>query len=176
MYQYKQVDFGFVVLCPERNMGGLKSTIRSIKNYFPDSHQLCIAPSDAIKEEIKEMKDICPTEKGGDTYTSLINKGMAKAKAPWNFLMFAGSYLRTRFYHKYAYFVEDEKDILFPIVDRHYCFVDGSLNGVLVHKAAFKEIGNMNEKFDIGEAKALWAAQGVEKGFRFKALMGAKII
>ena len=66
-------NFGFVILCPERNIGGLKNTINSIKHSYSNSSCVCVVGDDANTEEFKEMNNLCETHKGKNTITSLIN-------------------------------------------------------------------------------------------------------
>jgi hypothetical protein len=79
-------------------------------------------------------------------------------------------------------FLNSEKDILFPVVDRKMNFVDGSINGIVVHKKAFKEIGDIapNSLQKVGYndfeiSKLFWAMDAVEKGYKFKAIVGMQI-
>ena len=176
MYEVKKLDFGFVILCPERNIHGLRSTARSISQYY-DVPRLCVAPKDTKKAELDEMKGICETIKGGITYTSLINKGLAKAPANWNFFVFAASIIRPYFYRKFAVFQENDKDIMFPIVDRKTNFVDGSMNGIFMHKRVLKDVGKIDEDMDdLVKAKLVWAHRAMKCGYKFKAILGAQAV
>lgn len=175
MYEYKDADLGFVILCPERNLGGLKGTSRCIGHYH-EKPQICITGSDATAKEVKEMKEFCPTYKGKETITSLINAGLKKCPTQWAFFVFAGTYVKPRFYHRYAYFLENDKDILFPIVDNKTNFVDCSLNGLLMNKKVLEDVGKFDEKNPLYICRLFWALDAVEKGYCFKAILGARII
>jgi len=176
MYEVKKLDFGFVILCPERNINGLRGTIRSIGKYH-DVPCLCVVPKETKKAELDEMKEVCKTIRGGSTYTSLINKGLEKTGCDWNFVIFAGSFIRPLFYRRYVVFVDNEKDILFPIVDGRVTFYEGSMNGILLHKKAIKEIGKMDEvSEDLEKVKLKWAYEAVERGYKFKAIHGVKVM
>ena len=177
MYTYKKIEFGFVVLCPERNFGGLRATIKTAKSNYPDATFVIVVPEITTQKEIADFQQFAPVVIGKDTYTSLINAGIKESLRDWNFIIFAGCSIRHRLYHKYAYFIEDEKDVMFPIAERKYSFVDGTLNGILIHKNALKEVGDFAEgKVGIEEAKMFWALEAMDKGYKFKALAGAKII
>lgn len=126
-------------------------------------------------QSFKEMNEICPTCKGKETYTSLINAGLKSPPAEWNFVVIAGTYVRHRLDNKYSMFMESEKDILFPIVDNKYNFVDATINGLLVHKNCLKEIGPMAEIGPFEICKMMWALEAIEKGYKFKAILGAKL-
>jgi hypothetical protein len=170
----KEVDFGFVILCPERDLGGLISTVRSAKSHFPQASLLCMLPPDTTKKEMVEFAEVCPVVKGKGTYTSLINTGIKKSEKPWNFIIISGSVFKPRFYHKYGYFLEDEKDILYPIVDFQCDFADATLNGILIHKIAIKEVGEF-EDGELSWSKLTWSLKAAEKGYKFKALAGARV-
>ena len=178
------LDLSVVVLCPERNMGGLKGTVGSVKHHFYEGRDvICVTAGNATAEEVKEMKTFCPTYKGKDTITSLINVGMKKIKTEWGFLVYAGSCVRPYLERKLYYFVDSPKDILFPIVDRKMNFVEGSSNGILINKATFKEVGDFPEGVmykagsnDFELAKLLWTIDAMKCGCKFKGIVGLRII
>lgn len=170
----KEFDFGFVILCPERNLGGLMATVRSARSHFEQASILCMLPDNTTKKELAEFAEVCPVVKGGQTYTSLINMGVKKSEKPWNFIIMAGSTFKPRFYHKYGYFLEDEKDVMFPIVDFQCDFADATLNGILLHKNAIKEVGGF-EDAELSWSKLTWSLKAIDKGYRFKALAGARV-
>ena len=167
------IDYGFVILCPERNLGGLIATVRSVARLF-SKECLCVLPKGVTKKELAEFAEACPTVKGKDTYTSLINIGLKKSKSTWNFIVMAGSTFRYQFYRKYSYFLTDDKDILFPIVDGHTNFVDATINGILLNRDAIQEVGEF-EDIELPLSKVTWALKAINKGYRFKAIMGARV-
>ena len=177
------MDIGFIILCPDKNIAGLKNTLYSIKNNSYDRESLAVIGSDASTNDIKDMKELCAIHKGKDTITSLINVGMKKNKHEWAFLMFGGSRIRPYTEKKLEKFVKTEKDILFPIVDRQLDFVSGSFDGVLINTKFFHEVGLFAdvtlEKDSINDfefAKLLWCISAMEKKAVFKGIVGLKII
>lgn len=100
---------------------------------------------------------------------------MRHAPADWNFLVCAGATIRSGLDRKFAFFVEDEKDILFPIAENKPYFVDGTLNGIFIHKKTFKEVGEWGEDNDLAWVKTLWALNAIDKGCKFKAIANSKI-
>ena len=76
---------------------------------------------------------------------------------------------------RFAYFFENEKDILFPISDGKTNFVDGTLNGVFINKKTWKEVGEMSDEGSLEEIKLFWALDAIDKGVKFKAIAGSKI-
>jgi hypothetical protein len=175
MYKYNSVPFGFIVLYPNYNFRNLKVTVRSIKGLATDSSILIAAPQDIPDIAKKEASVLAPIIKGKNTHTSLINQGLKKTESDWNFIIYAGSTLKYRFFHKYAYFLEDERDVMFPIVDWKYDFVNGTMNGIFMNKKFFKIVGDF-EDVELNLSKLEWATRATERGARLKALMGVRIV
>lgn len=169
------IDFGFIVLCPTRDIPALRNSVRRIDFFHPQAGCLAVKPDETNRSETKEMRSICEVVSGKDTYTSLINSGLLAAKKEWNFIVMAGAVVSPFFYRKYMCFLENKKDILFPIVDYQYNFVDGSINGLLLHKDAITEIGQMPEIVGWEEAKIMWAIKAIEEDYKFKAVLGVGI-
>lgn len=177
------VDLGFIILCPDRNTGGVKNTCGSIRHHSYNRDVICIVGSDATKKEIEEMNEMCPTYKGKDTITSLVNKGFYHLKHEWGLLLFAGSRIQPFLERKISTFINSTQDILYPIDINHLDFVSTSFNGVIINKNFFKEVGkfpeskmekdNMN---DFEFVKMLWAVDALEKGAKLKGILGIKII
>lgn len=175
LYSHKDLKFGFVVLCPDHSIGLLKSTTNSIKNRYPGTPFICIVDNTIKENELKEMNVICPTFKGRDTFSSLINIGMSRAAPEWNFIICAGVNIRSGLDKKFAFFVEDENDILFPISDGKYHFVEGTINGIFMNKNFFKKVGAFLEKGDLELVKTEWALKAIANKCKFKAIANCKI-
>ena len=179
-------NFGFIIIAPDHNNGLLQSTLVSIKRAYPYKiDTICMVDDKANKKEIVEMSRTCPVYKGGTTIMSLINNGLKKEIANWNIIVFAGSQVMRSLTHKIFYFMENEKDILFPIiVDQNYRgrpikvytnFTNATLNGLTMHKNAIKEIGTFSDN-PIEISKLFWGLDAIDLGYKFKSLLGAKII
>lgn len=175
MYQHKDLKCGFVILCPEHTVGLLKSTANCIKTRYPNLPVICATDDTATAADMKEMKDICPSYKGKSTFSSLINVGMRHAPADWNFIVCAGATVRYKMDERFSYFVDSDKDILFPIADGKTNFVDATLNGLFINKKTWKEVGEMESVGPFETVKLMWALTAIEKGVKFKAIAGAKI-
>ena len=175
LYVYKPLDLGFIILCHDGTASRLWNTISSIQVHYPNCPCICATGESTTEEELKTMQKKCVTRMGKNTITSLINAGMKSAPASWNFIVIAGSYVRGHLDQKFSYFVEEEKDVLFPIVDKKMNFVDGTINGILMHKKTFKEVGEMGEYESLELCKLEWAVRAIENGCRFKAIAGTKI-
>jgi hypothetical protein len=134
--------------------------------------------------DVKEMKTLCPVYKGGNTITSLINTGIKRGHKEWNFLVMEGVFLRRGLANRYSTFMEDELDVMFPIVvdynrdmyptHIHSTFEDCTLNGMLIHQKTFKKVGNLSDN-PLDVSRLMWAAEAREKGVKFKAILGNKI-
>jgi hypothetical protein len=178
-------DFGFVILSPEHNVGQVKSTLTSLRPRFPKSPIVCVTPNEAHPGDVKEISDVCPCFRGGDTITSLINTGLKKGHQGWNVIMFAGSFVDNGTLRKMFSFVKSDKDVLFPIVvdyDKlgrtvrlHADFVEGTLNGLIVHSKTFAEVGDFTDT-PIEVSKTFWGLDAAKFGCIFKGILGAKII
>jgi len=183
----RMINFGFVILAPERNVGMLSGTMRSIKALYPEAPSVCVVSKDATPTDMRETKKICPdTWRGRDTITSLINTGIKRGNKGWNMIIMEGARARRCIDIKYSQFIKDEKDILFPIVTdynkegrpvRIYkSFPDCTLNGIFIHQTTFKKIGDIPEECsDLMEAKLFWATIAIENGCRFKGILGTKL-
>lgn len=177
------MDLGFIILCPDRNIAGLRNTLGSIRHHCYDRESIAVVGNDATAGDIKEFKEYCTTYKAKDTITSLINTGMLKLRHEWGFIVFGGSRFQPYVERKVATFIKTEKDVLFPVVDRRCDFVSGSFNGVLINRKFFEEIGEFPEATmvkdgmnDFEMAKMFWACDAIEKGVVFKGIVGLKII
>ncbi len=177
MYQHKDLDFGFVVLCHNHDTSLVNLTARTIRrNYGDDVPIVCVADSSVNADDMRELKEICPSFKGKDSWSSLINVGMKKAKAEWNFMIVAGCIVRRNLDTRFGFFLESEKDVMFPIAEGKTDFVDGTINGLFINKNFYKEVGDMATDNPLDICKLMWALSAVEKGGKFKAVIGTRII
>jgi hypothetical protein len=175
LYKYKKLDLGWVILCADHNPSALRTTANSIRRRY-DGPIVAAVPFDLPDDLFREMSVICPVFKGGDTITSLINAGMDAAQADWNITVMAGVWARQNLDKKYSYFIENEKDILYAIVDNYYEFPDCSLNGIMVSREAWRSIGHFCPKNPLPICKLFWAQQAIDKGMQLKAVIGVKMI
>jgi hypothetical protein len=182
----KELSFGFVILSPEHNIGRVKGTVRSIKNRYNENVPIsCVVDGDTKASELKELKEVCPTTRGKKTITSLLNAGIKRGHKEWNILVIEGAMVRPKLDQKYFYWVENEKDILFPIVvdynrdglpvKIYSDFHEASLNGICIHQKTFKEVGDFTEN-PLQISKEYWSYEASSQGCRFKAILGTKML
>lgn len=176
------MDLQLIILCPDKGISNLKTTINSISNNTCQKSFICVVGNDISSKELIEMKKLCPVFKGGETITSLINLGMKKLESEWGLIVFAGSKVQRFVERKIEQFCVNDYDILFPVVNRKWGFVEGTFDGVLINKSFFEHVGTfpeirLNESSinDFEFAKMLWALDATQKGAKFKAIVGMKM-
>lgn len=166
-------DLGFIILCPEMKFGGLKLTVSGIVSHFGESSHLCVIPDNTDPEEAKVVKSICPAVKGGSSISSMINAGFKKAKKPWNLVVVSGNNIRYNPVLKYTRFTKSAKDVIYPVSDKSYWkWEDSSIHGMLIHREAFKEVGDFPDEESLPYCKLLWSVKALDKGYTFKGLIG----
>lgn len=178
------MDVGFILLCPDKDIKGLKNSLSSIAFHCYNRECIAVVGDNATPEEMKELKEVCPTYKGENTITSLINLGMKKLKHEWAFLMFGGSRVQTYLERKVLVFATQMSDVLYPVgvSDSKWNFVDTAFNGVLINTPFFSKVGDfptlMMEKDGFNDfelSKLLWAMDAMKAGVTFKAIAGMKV-
>jgi hypothetical protein len=177
------MNITYVILCPDRNIQSLKITVNSIRNNCCNNNIVAVAAESVTTKELKEFKEICDCVKAGNTITSLINAGFKKVKQDWVFLIFAGSRVTKYLERKLELFAKSEKDVLYPILNHYLGFIEGSFNGVLIHKSFFVQAGDFptitaqKQQFnDFEFAKFMWSLSAIEQGVVFKGIVGMKIV
>lgn len=171
LYQYKAISSGFVVLCPTPNIGHIRTTINSIKYNYKNAKYLCVLSNTFNEKDIEEVKKISDIHIGNGLFSSLLHLGLKNLPCTeWNLIVKSGSWLKSDIDKKYSYFMESEKDILFPLINKKIHFIDSNINGVFIHKNTSKLIGNFPISASIDLCKIYWAAKAVEKGCKFKAI------
>lgn len=175
IYKIKKIKYSFAILATEHSLNLIKDTANSIKFHYPEASIITVVDGSATTEEIQEIKKICPTYKGKDTISSLINVGMRHASGDWVFLVFAGSIVRQKLDEKFSFYISSEKDILYPVANRKYDFVEATMNGLFMNKKTFKEVGEFIDGDPLDVVKAEWAMAAVNHGCKFKAILGSKM-
>lgn len=175
IYTQKSLKYGFAILCPSLSIGLLQNTVQSLKARHPNAPFLAVVDGSATTEDLVEIKKYCPVYKAKSTISSLLNVGMRHATSDWVFSVFAGTTVRWSIDEKFAFFVQSEKDILFPIAERKMNFIDGTLNGLFINKKFFREVGDFEDEGELEHIKLIWADKAMSLGCRFKAIIGAKL-
>lgn len=168
IYKEKEIDVGFIILdlYSESN-----KTINCIRSYFADSTCVLVLS----KKQKSDYKNIVYAQ--DDEKLSFFNAAIKKPPSKnWNFFIFGGTIVKPSVLGKLSCFVENYKNVLFPVLDRKTKFLQSSLNGLLIHKKALQEIGSFSKKYKHDSSKLLWYATAVEKGYDFRAIVGARLI
>lgn len=169
-------NFGVVILCPDFNPGGLRYTVKYLNIDFPGIPVMAVTGVDIHQEDFEALSKSCRVCRGGKTITSLIDAGVDCTQRDWLFFIVAGGRLRPNTFKKFVYFTTAERDILFPVVNNKYLFDEASISGLLINRAAFAEVGRFDVHDDMGKSKLWWAGAAIKKQYKFKALVGAKMI
>ena len=177
-------NLGFIILSVDGNIGGLKNTIRSIQNNSINYSIISVANKSIKSDQLKEMQQYCEVYKGGNTITSLINKGFEKTKEEWNIILIEGSRICKNLKTKYFKWITNNKNIVYPLIAEYNLngypsrinntFYNCTLNGICINKNFFKEVGKLSEN-PLEISRTFWAMQAKEKGAEFKSILGIKI-
>jgi hypothetical protein len=178
------LNFGFVLLAPDGNIGSIKCSFGNIKGIYPDAKIVCAVGAETPDVVIEEIQRVCPTYKGGKTITSLINIGNEKAESDWNVTLMAGALLRKGMVGRLFGHVENEKDIIFcisPQYDRmgrptalNSDFPESTLNGFTINKKTFADLGGFTDN-PLELSRFFWAYDAINSGHMFKGVLGVKI-
>ena len=176
---------GFAIISSEPNYGNLACTVRSIKNNYSTANYLCVTSRSVKSEQYKKMIELCPVFKGKSTVTSLINMALKKSKSEWTLVVMEGTPIHRGIDKKYGLFIENNKDVLFSIIMQYDkqgrpivikdTFEDAPLNGMLIHRDTFKEVGDFTDE-SIPVSKLFWEAKAVDQGCKFKGVIGMRIL
>jgi hypothetical protein len=174
LYKKKIIPYGFIVICPTPNIGQIKMTLNSLNGNYAHRPVVTVVPKDVIETDLGDLAKIGLVVKGEDSLTSQINIGMAKTKCKeWNFIIQAGTWVQGLLDMKFSQFIESEKDILFPILNKKITFTEASWNGTLIHKETIKKLGPFPDNNPEDVCKLLWTIEAIELGYKFKAIVGS---
>lgn len=174
-FSNKDLKVCFAILSTDSSVNLINDTANSIKYHYPKIPFISVTSSSSSKEDLIEIKKICPVYKGGETISSIINVAMRHAPNEWVFLIMAGTNLRPKLDSKFSFYVLSEKDILYPVSNYKFNFIDATLNGLFINRKTFKEIGEMQETGPLDKVKLVWAGEAIQHGCKFKAIVGSKM-
>lgn len=175
-------DFGFIILSPELNFGALNTTVNSIKRNY-NRPALCVV-SDYFKDgDIDELSQFCPIYRSTQCSASFVNIGIKNSTTPWNFIIKVGTIVSPNLDKKYSFFTKSESDVLFPVVNKRWNFLESTLNGLLINRNFLEKTGYFPENQMYKEngmsefeyAKSLWAEKAIQHGCKFKAIVGVRL-
>ena len=162
-----------VVLAHEKSPLEIKRTFDSFVNLqFNYKRILCVSEKSEITSPIFDDTVLC---KSGNCMTSLIDAACKIAKTEWLFFVFAGSYMPKNIDNKNSRYAQDYRDVVFPVVNRQWNFIDATMNGLLISKQFHEEVGDFGTGNQLDITKLIWADKAMQKGAKFKAVVGAKL-
>lgn len=169
-------DLGFVIICPERNWGGLRASAASVRQACPGADLVSVVPDSATDAEVAEFSTAARTLRGRGTISGLMNVGLGAVRGRWRLVFVAGNTVREPVLRKYDRLLGSDKEVVFPVIDRRWTFDAASINGLLLPGRAVEEVGPFSEtEEDLATVKLLWAATAIEKGYGFRALVGVRV-
>lgn len=169
LYQPKELQMTLGILSLDANPHAIQRTLNS-SNFLTFSCDKIVA----IPQETALGDHFgVPLVKGGNCITSMMDNIVKNLKTEWVYFVFAGTNLRKGVDKKNFIYVETYKDVLFPVVDRIWNFVDGSMNGLLISKQFYREVGDFGSGKNLQVTKLLWAEKAMSIGGRFKGIVGA---
>lgn len=168
-YEPKELNMTLGILSLDANPHGIQRTINASNFLTFDCDKIVAIPQETIIENTFGCKIV----QGGNCITSMMDMIQKNLKTDWVYYVFAGTNLRKNVDHKNFSYVESYKDVLFPVVDRIWNFVDGSMNGILISNQFYNEVGQFGSGKSLQITKLLWAERAIALGGRFKAIVGA---
>ena len=169
-YESKKLETTLAIISINSYFYEIQKTINSSAFLTEDCEKLAVIPFECKLEENVN----CPVINGGYCITSMFDTAIKNSKTEWVLLVFAGAYLQKNLDKKYSKYIQSYKDILFPVANRIWNFPEGSMNGIYINKKFHQEVGDFGKGNDLEITKLNWAARAIEKGAKFKAIVGVK--
>jgi hypothetical protein len=171
IYFEKDLNLTIGILAANKTFEQIRATYESLGVLKYPVQRLVNVPEDYDVTELKNRKYNFIQK--GKTLTSLIDGLCKEAKTEWIYFAFAGRKVQKNIDSKYSIYASDYKNVIFPVVKRVWNFVDGSMDGLLINKKFHEEVGEFGDGDDLEITKLMWAGKAVEKGAKFKAIVGA---
>jgi hypothetical protein len=168
MFDLKSLEMEVVIISPSGNDREEAITASTVVNLVKTYDFFVIAPNNTSKKEYKYT-----TFFGENSIAALCNEGIRRCRKDWAYIVFAGSKIRKYVDLKLSKYVESDKDVVFPVVNRKWNFIDGTLNGMLINKNFYSSVGNFKDLNDLQLTKLEWAEKALAKGVRFKAIVNS---
>lgn len=175
------MNLGYIILCPDNDPDQLKRTIQRIKSSCGERESVVVLGSNCGPAQLERFRSIIPDcQQAGRTLTGMANLGMKSIKSEWAMIIFSGAYLSRHLERRVSMFARNAHDILFPVINRQWGFVEGSFNGVVVNREFFGKVGDFPEieKYSYNDfelSKLLWAQDALKTKAQFKAIVGMGI-
>jgi hypothetical protein len=168
MFHAKDLEMEVVIISPMGNEKEETITANTVENLVKNYDFFVIAPKNPDKKQYKYT-----TFFGENSIASLCNEGIRRCRKDWAYIVFAGSKIRKYVDVKLSRYAESEKDVIFPVVDRKWNFIDATTNGLLINKNFYMDVGNFKDVNDFKLTKLEWADKAIAKGAKFKAIVNS---
>jgi hypothetical protein len=157
------------IICTGPSAAGIKKTVESCFYLDHPSKNLIVVKDDFDKTQINPAWGKLVI--GGTAITDMIDIGCKNAETDWVYFVLAGTRLQKRIDSKNALHVKSYKDVLFPVINRRWNFIDATLNGLLLNKKFHEEVGDFGSGNDLMVTKLIWADRALSMGVKFKAIV-----
>lgn len=168
LYKEKDLDITICIISMDGDFSKIEKTKKTTEFLAKKYPSIGVIP-----ESRQIVPSSLPVYQGGNCVTSMIDQAMHSCLSEWAYIVFAGSVIKKQIDKKLSLYVEAKNDVLFPVVDRIFNFVTGSMNGILLNKEFYNEVGEFGSGNSLQDTKVLWAERALNKGVRFKAIVNA---
>lgn len=157
------------VICTNSVGSGIKRTIESCFYLDHPCENIILVKNDFDTNQLESSWGRVVS--GGTAITDMIDLGCKNAKTDWVYFVLAGTRLQKRIDSKNALHVTSYRDVLFPVINRKWNFIDATLNGLLLNKNFHQEVGDFGSGNDLVVTKLIWAEKALHLGVKFKAIV-----
>ena len=166
-----KAEYGFVILCPNVNVRHLENTVESIKTYYAESKTLVVLAGKCDLKSTTKVRNLSQLVVAEENLIGMLNKGLELSICgEWNVVIRNLRWINSNLEKKFFTFMESDKDIFFPITRKNWNFSKFDLNGLLLHKKTFSDVGEFPPADSLEESKLLWAGKAMEKGYKLKGI------
>lgn len=167
-YRYAPMELGFVVVSCDGDPSRIGFTKRSIQKWYGDVKTIAVVPE-------AHQRDCPDALTSGNSITSMINVGMNRSPGEWNVVVLAGVTIKEKLNDRYSFFMENRRDIFFPLVWGKMDFVKAPLNGLAIHRETFAEVGPFATDNSLELCKLMWFLEATDRGCKFKGIQGTRM-
>jgi hypothetical protein len=165
----KKLDMSLCVISVNRTVQEINKSFESAFYLDYDCGKiLCVKPDfDTTGVDLENVKVL----RHGESMTEMVDFACKNSVTEWIYFIFAGTKLAKKIDTKNAMHVTSHKDILFPVINRRWNFVEANLNGLLLNKNFHEEVGDFGAGNDLMVTKLIWADKALQHGAKFKGLV-----
>jgi hypothetical protein len=171
IYCEKELSLTVGILAANKSFEQIRTSYESVFSLRYEASRLVAIMESEDDSELKQKK--INYIKKGICLTSMIDELCKVSSTDWIYIVFAGRKLPKNIDGKLSRYIQSYKDVIFPVVNRVWNFVDGSLDGLLINKKFHSEVGNFGSGDNLNFTKLVWADKAMSLGARFKAIVGA---